>query len=140
MLNTALSCQSCNKTQAEPDRIDNNVEDKQCKTALNPTAKEFTHSSILPTAKGNYINSAKTHDTVLHYQSNESTILQTYLDRHGRIEYVNLDSQIAYDGANLAFVFYENQIRRLIDESPYPERRFEVLRASCVGQPREMVN
>ena len=49
-------------------------------------------------------------------------------------------SQIAYHGANLAFVFYENQIRRLTDESPYPERRFEVLRASCVGQPREMVN
>ena len=27
-----------------------------------------------------------------------------------------------------------------MDESPYPERRFEVLKASCVGQPREMVN
>ena len=27
-----------------------------------------------------------------------------------------------------------------MDESPSPERRFEVLRASCVGQPREMVN
>ena len=27
-----------------------------------------------------------------------------------------------------------------MDESPYPERRFEVLRASCVGQPWEMVN
>ena len=140
-LNTALSCQSCNKTQTEPDRTKNKVEDKQCKTALNPTAKEFTHNSILPTAKGNYINSAKTRDTVSHYQSNvpvtpllsESTILQTYLDRQGRNEYVNLASQIAYDGVNLAFVFYENQIRRLMDESPYPERRFEVLRASCVG-------
>ena len=53
---------------------------------------------------------------------------------------MNLASQIAYNGTNLAFVFYENQIRRLMDESPYPERRFEVLRASCVGQPREMVN
>ena len=27
-----------------------------------------------------------------------------------------------------------------MDQSPYPERRFEVLRASCVGQRREMVN
>ena len=27
-----------------------------------------------------------------------------------------------------------------MDRSPSPERRFEVLRASCVGQPREMVN
>ena len=97
LLNTALSCQSCNKTQAEPDRTKNKVEDKQCKTALNPTVKEFTHSSILPTAKGNYINSAKTRDTVSHYQSNvpvtpllsESTILQTYLDRQGRNEYVS---------------------------------------------------
>ena len=148
MLYTALSCQSCNKTQAEPDRTKNKVEDKQCKTALNSTAKEFTHNSILPTAKGNYINSAKTRDTVSHYHSNipvtpllsESTILQTYLDRQGRNEYVSLASQIAYDGVNLALVFYENQIRRLMDESPYPERRFEVLRASCVGQPREMVN
>ena len=66
--------------------------------------------------------------------------MQTYLDRQGRNEYVNLASQIACDGTNMAFVFYENQIRRLMDESPYPERRFEVLRASCVGQPREMVN
>ena len=64
---TALSCQSCNKIQAEPDRTTNKVEDKQFKTALNPIAKEFTYSSILPSAKGNYINSAKTHDTVSHY-------------------------------------------------------------------------
>ena len=27
-----------------------------------------------------------------------------------------------------------------MNESPYEERRLEVLRASCVGQPREMVN
>ena len=53
---------------------------------------------------------------------------------------MNLASQIAYNGTNLAFVFYENQIRRLMDDSPYLERRFKVLRASCVGQPREMVN
>ena len=66
--------------------------------------------------------------------------MQTYLNRQGRNEYVNLASQIAYDGMNMAFVFYENRILRLLDESPYPERRFEILRASCVGQPREMVN
>ena len=41
LLNTALSCQSCNKTQAEPDRTKNKVKDKQCKTALNPTVKVF---------------------------------------------------------------------------------------------------
>ena len=36
--------------------------------------------------------------------------------------------------------FNENQIRRLMDESPYDDRKLEVLRASCTGQPREMVN
>ena len=72
--------------------------------------------------------------------NHEPTIMQTYLERQGRNEYVNLASQIAYIFTNLAFVFNENQIRRLMDESPYPERRFEVLRVSCVGQPREMVN
>ena len=72
--------------------------------------------------------------------NHEPTIMQTYLERQGRNEYVNLASQIAYNGTNLAFVFYKNQIRRRMDESSYPERRFEVLRASCVGQPREIIN
>ena len=66
--------------------------------------------------------------------------LHAYLQRLGRNEFINLASQIAFDGINLAFVFYENQIGRLMNESPYDERRMEVLRASCVGQPREMVN
>ena len=65
---------------------------------------------------------------------------QTYLDRQSRNEYITLASQIAYDGSNTAFVFFENQIRRLMEESPIEKRRLEVLRASCVGQPREMVN
>ena len=34
----------------------------------------------------------------------------------------------------------ENQVRRLMNESPYDERKLEVRRAACVGQPREMVN
>ena len=63
----------------------------------------------------------------------------TYLEQ-GKNEYVSLTSQIAYDGSNIVFVFYENQIRRLMDGSPFEERKLEVLRASCVGQPREMVN
>ena len=72
--------------------------------------------------------------------NNNDLILRTYLDRQGRNEYITLASQIGYDGNNIAFVFYENQIRRLMSESPFEERRLEVLRASCVGQPREMVN
>ena len=63
-----------------------------------------------------------------------------YLERQGRNEFINLASQIAYNGNNIAFIFYENQIRKLMHESPLEERRLEVLRASCVGQPREMVN
>ena len=73
-------------------------------------------------------------------RDNIESILRTYLDRQGRNECINLASQIAYDGSNIAFVFYENQIRRLMEESRYDDRKLEVLRASCVGQPREMVN
>ena len=65
--------------------------------------------------------------------------LHTYLERQGRNEYINLASQIGYDGTNSAFIFYENQIRRLMDESPYDDRKLEVLKASCTGQPRKMV-
>ena len=63
-----------------------------------------------------------------------------YLGRQERNGYINLASQMGYDGSNLAFVFYENQMRRLMDESPNDERRLEVLRTSCIGQPREMIN
>ena len=67
-------------------------------------------------------------------------MLNAYQERQGRNEFINVASQIGFDGTNIAFVFYENQVRCLMDESPYDERRLEVLRASCVGQPREMVN
>ena len=69
----------------------------------------------------------------------EATLI-TYLERQGRNEFIGLANQIGYDGKNIAFVFFENQIHKLMEESPYDERRLEVLRASCVGQPREMVN
>ena len=49
-------------------------------------------------------------------------------------------AQIDYAGRNIAFVFYENQIRKLMNESPCDERKLEVLKASCSGQPREMDN
>ena len=69
-----------------------------------------------------------------------TSVVHNYLERQGRNEYINLASQINYDGSNIAFAFYENQIRKLMEESPFGERRLEVLRASCVGEPREMVN
>ena len=73
-------------------------------------------------------------------ESNPNAALNAYLKRQGRNEYINLATQVGYDGANIAFVFFENQVRRLMNESPYDERKLEVLRAVCVGQPREMVN
>ena len=69
-----------------------------------------------------------------------TSVVHNYLERQGRNEYINLASQINYNGSNIAFIFYENQIRKLMEESPFGERRLEVLQASCVGEPREMVN
>jgi len=76
----------------------------------------------------------------LYRMGNSEAALHKYLERQGRNEYIALASQIKYDGENIAFVFYKNQIWKLMEESPYDEKRLEVLRASCVGQPREMVN
>ena len=46
--------------------------------------------------------------------NNQDVNWLTYLDRQGRNEYITLASQIAYDGSNIAFGFYENQIRQLM--------------------------
>ena len=72
-------------------------------------------------------------------KENES-LWMTYLDRQGRNEFINLASHIGCDRKNIAFVFYENQIRRFMSESPSVDRKLEVLQASCVGQPPEMIN
>ena len=84
-------------------------------------------------------SNSHSHEQTFNSRSNDMNWL-TYLDRQGRNECITLASQVSYDGSNTAFVFYENQIRRLMNENPYEERRLEVLRASCVGQSREMVN
>ena len=67
-------------------------------------------------------------------------VLKHILKRQGRNEFTNLASQIAYDGTNIAFVFLENHVRKLVSESSCDERKLEVLRAFCIGQTREMVN
>ena len=74
------------------------------------------------------------------YGVNDVSVFKTYLDRQGRNEYLNLASQIGYNGSNIAYVFYENQIRTVMNEAPSDDQRLEALRASCVGQPREMIN
>ena len=55
-----------------------------------------------------------------------TSVVHNYLERQGRNEYINLASQINYNGSNIAFLFYENQIRKLMEESPFGERRLEV--------------
>ena len=72
--------------------------------------------------------------------NNNDLILRIFLYKQGRNKYITLLSQIGYDGSNIALVFYENQIQQLMSESPFEKRRLEVLRASCVVQPHEMVN
>ena len=46
---------------------------------------------------------------------NHDVNLLSYVDRQGRNKYITLASQIAYDGSNIAFVFYENHIRQMQD-------------------------
>ena len=79
-------------------------------------------------------------EAIANFVASNSFGFEAYLERQRRNEFKNLASQIAYDGSNIAFVFYENQIRKLMSEIPCDECRFEVLRASCISQPREMVN
>ena len=70
----------------------------------------------------------------------DEEVFKTYLDRQGRNEYVNLASYINYNGCNIAFVFCESQVGSLMSESPSSERHLEILKASCVGPPGEIVN
>ena len=53
----------------------------------------------------------------------EDLALRTYLDSQSRSEFINLASQIGYDGKNMSFVFYENQISKLMYEGPCKEPR-----------------
>ena len=72
--------------------------------------------------------------------TNGEPALRAYNERQDRNKFINLASQIGYDGSNIDFVFQENQIRRLMHKSPYVERRLKVLKTSCIGERREMVN
>ena len=104
--------------------------------------------------RGRHINDVEATSTFAHfrpertnadYVAGDSRVLndhvfQTYLDRQNRKEYINLASQMSFNGDNIAFVFFKNQIQKLMNQCPIIERRLEVLKAACVGQPREMVN
>ena len=64
----------------------------------------LSHSTLVP----------KSENAMHPAQKNDDSIFKAYLDWQGRNEYVNLASQIGYDGKNIAFVFYENQICKLM--------------------------
>ena len=69
-------------------------------------------------------------DKTVALESNPNAALNAYLERQGRNEYINLATQVGYDGANIAFVFFQNQVRRFMNESRYEERKLEVFRAA----------
>ena len=92
-------------------------------------------SNSVPISKGAVFVSSEVAPPV-----DPTSVVHNYLERQDRNEYINLASQINYNGSNIAFVFYENQIQKSMEESPFEERRLEVLRASCVGEPRGIVN
>ena len=72
--------------------------------------------------------------------ASSNSVFEKYLERQRQNEFIDLAAQIGYDGRNITFVLYENQIRKLMSESTCDERKLEELRASCSGQPCEMVN
>ena len=80
-------------------------------------------------------------DTVNAAAASSNSVFKQYLERQGRNDFINLAAQSGYyDGRNIAFVFYENKIRKLMSKSQNDERKLEVQRTSCSGQPHEMVN
>ena len=92
-------------------------------------------SNSVPISKGAVCESSEVAPPV-----DPPSVVHNYLARQGLNEYINLASQINYNGSNIVFVFYENQIRKLMEKSLFGEIRLEVLRASCVEEPLEMVN
>ena len=86
--------------------------------------------------------SSQRQQTVANPITSNTLGFKAYLERKRLNEFINLNLslQIAYDGTNITFVFHENQMQNLLSESPCDKHRLEVLRASCIGQPHEMVN
>ena len=70
--------------------------------------------------------SSQRQEIAANFVTSNTVDFEAYLERQGRNGFVNLGSQIAYDGTNIASVFYENQIRKLMSESPRDERRLEI--------------
>ena len=111
------------------------------RTSCGTRFEETKPKVVLPSQTAFPVSGASLQHAKLDTNSADNTkVFEAYLERQGRNEFINLAAQIGYDGNNIAYVFYENQICKLMAESPCDERKLEILRASCLGQPREMVN
>ena len=119
----------------------NFVSSRTNRTSCGTRFEETKPKVVLPSQTAFPVSGASLQHAKLDTNSADNTkVFEAYLERQGRNEFINLAAQIGYDGNNIAYVFYENQIRKLMAESPCDERKLEILRASCLGQPREMVN
>ena len=52
--------------------------------------------------------SSQRQETATNLVTSNTVGFEAYLERQGRNEFINLASQTAFDGTNIAFVFYEN--------------------------------
>ena len=105
-------------------RENGNVAAASCQPAL-AASKAFNYESALGETKPNIdwtcradpglrpAASSQRQEAAANLVTSNTVGFEAYLERQGRNEFINLASQIAYDGTNLAFVFYENQIRKL---------------------------
>ena len=85
--------------------------------------KPISQNNEIKSDENNYSSRGRTNGM----SESSEVALHTYLEKQGRNKYINLASQIGYDGTNSASIFYENQIRRLIDESPYDDSIADLL-------------
>ena len=100
------------------------------RTSCGTRFEETKPKVVLPSQTAFPVSGASLQHAKLDTNSADNTrVFEAYLERQGRNEFINLAAQIGYDGNNIAYVFYENQIRKLMAESPCDERKLEILRA-----------
>ena len=98
-------------------------------TVLNPQARGFIPQHV--SGSRNH-NSAAYHNNYAENSENvQRCVSRRVLDaenQHTVLLLLNTGTrEIQIYGANIAFVFFENQVRCLMNESPYDERKLEVL-------------
>ena len=91
---------------------------------LNLKAKAF-----LPMVKSGALSHStfvlKSENAMHSAQKNDESIFKTFLDQQGQNALANLASQISYDGKNITFASYKNQICKLMNESHCDDHKLE---------------